>query len=197
VRQAELALEQSADDVAWNLRFQATIMVAFGWALQGHNTEAMEAARRCIQLAQEGEEFWQAVAWMVAGYVAMIIDEPEFAAETNATAIRLADEGGFPWVAAMASVSDSWAAARLGGNSAEHAARMEDAIETLAQTGMVDGQAKRLLFTAETYLLAGDRAAATRCLEKARAFAAINGEILPSAKLDRIEADIAGLVSSP
>jgi DNA-binding SARP family transcriptional activator len=197
VRQAELALEQSADDVALNLRFQATTMVAFGWAVQGHNTAAMEAARRCIQLTQEGAEFWQAVAWMVAGFVAMIIDEPEFAAETNATAIRLADEGGFPWVAAMASVSDSWAAARLGGDPAEHASRMEDAIETLSQTGLVDGQAKRLLFTAETYLLAGDRAAATRCLKKARAFAVINGEILPSAKLDRIEADMAGLVSSP
>jgi hypothetical protein len=196
VRQAELALEQGADDVARYLRFQATIMVAFGWALQGHNTAAMEAARRCIQLAQEGEEFWQAVAWMVAGYVAMIIDEPEFASETNATAIRLADEGGFPWVAAMASVSNNWAAARLDGDPAEHASRMEEAIETLSETGMVDGQAKRLLFTAETYLLEGDHAAASRCLDKARAFAAINGEILPSAKLDSIEADVAGLASS-
>ena len=74
---------------------------------------------------------------------------------------------------------------------------MEEAIDALGRTGMVDGQAKRLLFTAETYLLAGDHAAVSRCLEKARSFSAINGEILPTEKVNRIEADLAHLVSSP
>jgi hypothetical protein len=94
-------------------------------------------------------------------------------------------------MASLTTVVNSCARVRLGEDAAEHVERMEAAIGVLRQRGFIEVQAKSLLFTAEVFILAGDDAAATRCLNEARGLIVENREVVFPQQLRRVEGALA------
>ncbi len=173
-------------------------MEACALAVDGQAAAAIAAARQAIVLAEQTRDaFSQALTRSVAGWIAVIVDDAPLAAEASDASVAMAEQHGFAHVALMAAVSQAWGHARLGGDPAMEAARMQAAIDGLARQGHKAEQARRFLYTADTYLLAQDQRAAAVCLAEAKKAATATGEMLPAALVERVEAGLAAAARRP
>jgi DNA-binding SARP family transcriptional activator len=156
-------------------------------AYRGESGPALDTARDATDLASEvADTMSRAIAHMIAALVGVVAGDPVFAAETAEAGMQLCDRHGYRYVGQQTAISHAWARARLGDDPAQRADEMAATLEGLGRLSEVDPGAKARLFTAETYLLAGDVQRASNQLEAARALSRRTGEYLPEDRLQAI-----------
>lgn len=171
---------------------QAITLQAVALAYQGDREAAIGAAQRGIQVAEDiGNAFSMVNAYTSAGLVGVLLEEPAFAAEVTAAGLALSERQGFRMATHVLTTTNSWARARTGEDPAEHARAMRAALGSIAASGHGHPRAKYILFTAETFAVAGDAAAARECLQQARTHADQTGETMPVQRVLRLENTLA------
>ncbi|MFA9430040.1 BTAD domain-containing putative transcriptional regulator [Egicoccus sp. AB-alg2] len=157
-------------------------------AMRGNTGPALAAARTAQRLAADTDDLF-AFAWaaLLSGWTGIVADDPEFVLEIAEPAIEVATRHGFGLARDMLTVSANWARARIDGDAAARAADMRAGVEAILATGVRYAQPQYLLFTAETFLLAGALDDARDCLWQAVALAAETAEALPAERLRRLQ----------
>jgi DNA-binding SARP family transcriptional activator len=188
------------DHIEAVLTVTAHLVAGLAHAYRGEREAALRAADRAVRLAADievlsvgrGDRFARAWAAMMAGWVGILAEDPDYVARVSAPGLELCDRYGFTLVRRMLSVSNRWAQARLGGDAARLADEMRDGVGEIRRLGAEHGQAQFLLFAAETYLLAGERVRARETLDEAVELSQRTGDLLPVRRLAALESALSG-----
>ena len=174
------------------LQLNASWVLTAGLAYDGDKDATLKAARACIALAERiGGGLELGTSYMVAGIMALIIDEPAFALECADKGAALCERHHFEIMGALFVVLGGCGRARLGEDAMVQALHMDAAIEVMLERGFLEVIAKAMLFTAETFALAGDDVSARNWLERARTHQSTYREMVYPRQIQRIEALLA------
>ena len=176
----EAGLEQLQLNAAW--------VLTAGLAYDGDPAEAIDAARDGIALAEQvGPAINVVISHMVAGIIALAVGDTAFAREAADRGLPLCRRHHLELMGAVLTVVDGCARSRMGEDATDHAHAALAAIEVMRQGRFIEVIGKNLLFTAEMFTLAGDDAAAARCLQDARSHIATHREVFYPQQLRRVE----------
>ena len=178
------------------IQLNAVWSLAAGLGYDGEPSAAVAAARDAIALAEEvGPPMNVVISCMVAGILGLVVGDTDVARRAADKGLPLCRRHHLRVMGAMLTLVDGCARSRTGDDAREHAPRMLAAIEEMRH-GFTEVIAKALLFTAEVLALAGDDAAAAKCLQEARAHVAAHRELIYPQQLRRVEEALAGASTS-